>query len=378
VGHEHPHVVGAHVRQATLLNTNSRYPHPERIRYLERLAALFPDPLDTVFLVCTGSEANDLALRIAKTVTSRPDIAVLDGAYHGHTSELIGASPYKHNGPGGRGTPPSVHVLPLPDPYRSPHGADTAAHLGEAEWIVYGIGDRLAGFIAEPIPGVAGQVVLPDGYLRRMFETVRAGGGLCIADEVQVGLGRVGSHWWAFEREGSVPDIVTLGKPLGNGHPMAAVVTTRAIAEAFADGMEYFNTFGGNPVSCAVGNAVLDVLHDEMLPAHAAKTGASLLADFTDLAARHEVIGDVRGVGLFLGLELVTDPSSKAPAAAAAHYVAERARRLGVLLSVDGLLHNVLKFKPPMVFGEAEQARLTEVLDQALGEDGARRNTIAG
>ncbi len=378
VGHEHPHVVEALRRQATLLNTNSRYPHPERLRYVERLAGLFPDPLDTVFLVCTGSEANDLALRIARTVTARTDVAVLDGAYHGHTSDLIAASPYKHNGPGGQGTPPTVHVVPLPDPYRSPHGADTNGHLGDVERIVDGVGGRLAAFIAEPIPGVAGQVVLPEGYLRGAFDAVKRAGGLCIADEVQVGLGRVGSHWWAFAREGAVPDIVTLGKPLGNGHPVAAVVTSRAIADAFANGMEYFNTFGGNPVSCAVGNAVLDVLHDESLLAHAATMGAVLLDDFAELADRHEVIGDVRGAGLFLGMELVADRTNKRPAPGVAQYVADRARELGVLLSVDGLLHNVLKFKPPMVFGEPERTRLVEVLDEVLAEDGAQPSTGSG
>lgn len=369
VGHEHPRVVAALGRQAKLLNTNTRYPHPERVRYVQRLADLFPAPLDTVFLVCTGSEANDLALRIARTVTDRRDVAVLAGAYHGHTSELIAASPYKHDGPGGTGAPPYVHVAPLPDPYRSPHGADTAAHLRDLTATLDGAATGLAALMIESMPGVAGQIDLPAGYLRGAFDAVRSRGGLAIADEVQVGLGRVGTHWWAFQRDGTVPDIVTLGKPLGNGHPMAAVVTTRNIAEAFATGMEYFNTFGGNPVSCAVGNAVLDVIRDEQLIDHADRVGTAVRADLTGLAERHEAVGDVRGAGLFLGIELVADRSTKQPAPAAARIVVDRARELGVLLSVDGLLHNVLKFKPPMVFGDADRLRLVEVLDQVLAED---------
>jgi 4-aminobutyrate aminotransferase-like enzyme len=372
VGHEHPHVVAALTRHAALLNTNSRYPHPERVRYLERLAGLFPDPLDTVFLVCTGSEANDLALRIARTVTGTRDLVVLEGGYHGHTTELIAASHYKHAGPGGTGTPPYVHVAPLPDPYRSPARSDAAAHVRGVVEALAAAPEGVAAFLAEPIPGVAGQIVPPAGWLALSAAAARRAGALVICDEVQVGLGRVGTHWWAFERDGVVPDIVTLGKPLGNGHPMAAVVTTRAIAESFANGMEYFNTFGGNPVSCAVGNAVVDVLEREGLRERAATTGAALLAELRGLAADHPIIGDVRGAGLFIGVELVRDRTTKEPAAAPAAYVAERAREMGVLLSVDGLLHNVLKIKPPLVFGPAEVDRLVTTLDVVLAEDGAQ------
>ncbi len=372
VGHEHPHVVAALARQAALLNTNSRYPHPERIRYLERLAGLFPGPLDTVFLVCSGSEANDLALRIARTVTGRRHIVVLEGGYHGHTTELIAASHYKHAGPGGTGAPGYVHVAPLPDPYRSPAGSDVAAHAGAVDESLAAAPTGAAAFLVEPIPGVAGQIVPPPGWLAASAAAAGRAGALVIADEVQVGLGRVGTHWWAFERDGVVPDIVTLGKPLGNGHPMAAVVTTRAISEAFANGMEYFNTFGGNPVSCAVGNAVLDVLEGEGLRQRAATTGALLRNGLDELAGAHPLIGDVRGAGLFVGIELVLDRTTKEPAAAQAAYVADRARELGVLLSVDGLLHNVLKIKPPLVFGPAEVDRLVDTLDEVLKEDGAR------
>ena len=227
----------------------------------------------------------------------------------------------------------------------------------------------VAAFLVEPVLGVAGQVVPPAGYLSGAAALVREADGLVIADEVQVGLGRVGTHWWAFERDGMTPDIVTVGKPLGNGHPMAALVTTRRIADAFANGMEYFNTFGGNPVSCAVGNAVLDVIEDEGLRGRAAVVGKRLLAALSDLAERHQVIGDVRGVGMFAGLELVVNRDTKQPAPAQATYVAERAREMGVLLSTDGIHGNVIKIKPPLPFGDDHIDRLVTTLDIVLAED---------
>ncbi len=374
VGHEHPHVVAALRRQAALLNTNSRYPHPERIRYVERLVALFPDGLDTVFLVNSGSEANDLALRIARTVTGRRDVIVVAGAYHGHTALLIDASPYKHAGPGGSGPPPEIHVVPVPDPYRSVHGADAEGHLGEVA-AVLALAPPPAALLVEPIMGVAGQIDPPPGYLAGASHLVRSVGGLVIADEVQVGLGRIGSHWWAFERAGVVPDIVTLGKPLGNGHPLAAVVTTRAIAGAFANGMEYFNTFGGNPVSCAVGNAVLDVIEVEGIRRRAGEMGERLGRVLRALGDRHPIIGDVRGAGMFLGVDLVADRVAKTPATAQAAYLVERARDLGVLLATDGPGDNVLKIKPPLVFDGNHAERLLDTLDTILGEDGAQPDT---
>ncbi len=366
VGHGHPHVVEAIAAQARLLATNSRYPHPERVRYMERLAALFPDPLDTVFLVNSGSEANDLALRIAQTVTGRTNIVVAEHGYHGHTKALLDISHYKHAGRGGHGTPSHVTLLPLPDPLRSPdrdHLATSLELLEEAE---------PAAGLFEAIPSVAGQVVLPEGYLSGVTQTVRAAGGLIILDEVQTGLGRVGPDLWAYVGQGVVPDIVTLGKPIGNGHPLGALVTTRAVAEAFANGMEYFNTFGGNPVSCAAGNAVLDVVDHEQLPVRARDVGDCLHEELETLAAAHPLIGDVRGRGLFLGVELVADKDSLEPASDQARYITERGRELGVLLAVDGPERNVLKIKPPLVFGAAHVEVLVETLARMLGEDGAQ------
>jgi 4-aminobutyrate aminotransferase-like enzyme len=232
-------------------------------------------------------------------------------------------------------------------------------------------GARVGALLAESILSCAGQIVLPEGFLSAAYAHVRAAGGVCIADEVQVGFGRVGSHLWAFETQGVVPDIVTLGKPIGNGHPLGAVITTPAIAAAFANGMEYFNTFGGNPVSCATGLAVLDVIAEERLQARAQRVGARLLAGLRALANRHALIGDVRGLGLFLGVELVCDRATLAPAARQAAYVVERLRERGLLVSTDGPLHNVLKIKPPLVFGEADADRLIAELDTVLAEDAA-------
>jgi 4-aminobutyrate aminotransferase-like enzyme len=224
----------------------------------------------------------------------------------------------------------------------------------------------VAAFFAESIPGCAGQVVLPDGYLEAAFAYVREAGALCVADEVQVGFGRVGSHWWAYETQGVVPDIVTLGKPIGNGHPMGAVLTTRAIADAFDNGMEYFNTFGGNPVSCAIGLAVLDVIEEEGLRTHALKVGTRFREGLAGLGDRHELVGDVRGLGLFIGVELVRDRDSLEPAAEEATDVINQMRERGILLSTDGPFENVIKIKPPLVFSHDDAGRVIGELDVVL------------
>ena len=300
-------MVRAAAAQMAALNTNTRYLHPLLVTYARRLAATCPDPLSVVFLVNSGSEANDLALRLARAHTGRRDVVVLDQAYHGHLSSLVEISPYKFGGPGGAGRPAHVHVAPLPP--ADPRADAVRARLEEAP---------AAAFFAEPLPGVAGQVVPPDGYLAAAFAHAREAGAVCVADEVQIGFGRVGSHFWAFEAQGVVPDIVTAGKPIGNGHPLGAVITTPEIARSFETGMEYFNTFGGNPVSCAAGLAVLDVIADERLQARAARLGAVLLDGLRSLAERQPLIGDVRGRGLFLGVELVRDRATREPAAAEA------------------------------------------------------------
>jgi len=380
VGHGHPHVVDAVQRQVGLLNTNTRYLHERLGRYTQQLSARFPAPLRVCFLVNSGSEANDLALRLARAHTGGRDVLVLEGAYHGNLSSLIEISPYKYAGPGGRGPGPGVHALPIPDAYRGLYrrgepalGQRYAESARERVALLESRGDRLAAFIAESLPSCAGQIVLPDGYLAEVYRHTRAAGGVCIADEVQVGFGRVGTHFWGFETQGVIPDIVTLGKPIGNGHPLGAVVTTAEIAASFDNGMEYFNTYGGNPVSCAAGLAVLEVVEREQLQARAERVGGRLRAGLEALAEQHALIGDVRGLGLFLGFELVQERSERTPAAAAASQLVERMRERGILLSTDGPLHNVIKIKPPLAFSDADADALLGALDETLREDAFRR-----
>ena len=381
VGHCHPRVVKAAERQMRVLNTNTRYLHENIARFAERLSATMPDPLNVCFFVCSGSEANELALRLARAHTQRTEIICVDGAYHGNTASLIDISPYKFDGPGGTGAPSHVHKVIMPDVYRGPYragderaGEKYSAHVRKTIEQIQRDGKRLSAFICESALGCGGQIILPEGYLKEAHGHVREAGGVCIADEVQTGLGRVGSHFWAFETQGVVPDIVTIGKPLGNGHPMAAVVTTAEIAASFDNGMEYFNTFGGNPVSCAVGLAVLDVIEEESLQENALKVGAYLRAKLEALKSKHPLIGDVRGMGLFIGVELVLDRNTLAPAPKQAAHVVERTKDLGILISTDGPLHNVLKIKPPIVFSIANAAELVCKLDQILAEDFLTKN----
>ena len=375
VGHSHPVVVRAAKRQMPILNTNTRYLHRSLGEYASRLAATMPDPLEVCFFVNSGSEANDLALRLAYAYTHRRHIIVLDGAYHGHLSSLIDISPYKFKGPGGEGAPGHVHIASMPDTFRGPFRNDDAAdrYASEVQQIVDDHTGEIAAFISESMLGCGGQVELPPGYLKSVYTIVREAGGVCIADEVQVGFGRLGTHLWGFETQDAVPDIVVLGKPMGNGHPLAGVVTTPAIAEAFNNGMEFFSTFGGNPVSTAVGMAVLDVINDEHLQENALTTGNWLRQALSELQQEFPIIGDVRGRGLFLGVELVCDPKSREPAAEEASYVANRLAELGVLISTDGPDHNVLKIKPPIVFDLHDARELVEKLRIVLKEDFVRQ-----
>ncbi len=377
VGHAHPRVARAAYDQMRVLNTNTRYLNDVVSEYAHRLTATLPAPLAVCYLTNSASEANELALRLARAYTGARDLIVLEAAYHGNTSTLIDISPYKHAGPGGTGAPSWVHVAPIPDDYRGAFrrsdpdaGPKYAERVGELAEAVRAAGRPLCGFIAETCPSVGGQIVPPAGYFAEAYRHVREAGGVCIADEVQTGLGRLGTHLWAFEAYGVVPDIVVMGKPLGNGHPLAAVVTTRAIADAFDNGMEYFNTFGGNTVSCAVGLAVLDVMRDERLQDHARLVGERLLGGLRPMTDRYELVGDVRGSGLFLGVELVRDRVTLEPAAAEASYVANRMRERGILLGTDGPHHNVVKIRPPMPFDEQDADLLVEVADQVLREMG--------
>ncbi|HUL15627.1 MAG TPA: aminotransferase class III-fold pyridoxal phosphate-dependent enzyme [Terriglobales bacterium] len=379
VGHCHPRVVRAVQEQIALLNTNTRYLHDNIVEYAERLVRLLPEPLRVCYFLNSGSEANELALRLARTHTGREDVIVLEHAYHGHTNTLIDISPYKFEGPGGIGRKPWVHVAPIPDDYRGCYRRDDPEagrrYARRVEQICDGVrkqGRGLAAFIAETLPSVAGQIVFPAGYLAETYRHVREAGGVCIADEVQVGFGRLGTHFWGFETQGVAPDIVVLGKPIGNGFPLAAVITTKEIAASFANGMEFFSTFGGNPVACAAGLAVLDVLEDERLQENARRTGDYFKAKLASLQEKHELIGDVRGSGLFLGVDLVRDRVTREAAPAQAAYVVNRLREFGVLTGTDGPHHNVLKLRPPLIFSESDADLFCSTLDAVLNEDPAK------
>ena len=374
VGHSHPEIAKTLGNQAYVLNTNTRYLNTINIEYAERLCNYFPEPLDTCFLVCSGSEANELALRIACTVSGQKDMIVLEEAYHGNTKANIDISPYKHNGPGGSGPPNWVHEITMPYLYRGMHrDPETAGKLyaDEVEIICKKLsekGKKPAAFISESILGCGGHVPLPDGFLKQSYKHVRQHDGFCIADEVQTGFGRTGKHFWSFELHGVVPDIVTLGKPIGNGYPLGAVITTKKIAQSFANGMEYFNTFGGSHIACSVGMAVLDIMESEDLRRNALKTGNWLKEQLEVLKKDFPLIGDVRGEGYFLGVELILDPESREPAPLQADYVVERMKSRKILLSTEGPGHNVLKFKPPMVFNLNNAQHLLSGLKHVLGE----------
>jgi 4-aminobutyrate aminotransferase-like enzyme/Ser/Thr protein kinase RdoA (MazF antagonist) len=376
VGHEHPRVVRAGQRQMAVLNTNTRYLHDNIALFSEALLETFPKELEVVFLVNSGSEANELAMRLAKNYTQQQDMLVIEIGYHGNTQGCVEVSSYKFDGPGGKGAPTHIHVMPMPDTFRGLYRANDneaglkyAAHIGQKINEIKANGRGIAAFLGESVISCGGQIPLPKGYLSAAYAQTRAAGGLCIADEVQTGCGRHGSFFWAFEEHGVVPDIVTIGKPIGNGHPLAAVVTTKKIADAFANGMEYFNTFGGNPVSCAIGLEVLRVIKDEKLQENALEIGNYLKDGLQKLAARFPIIGDVRGSGFFLGFELVEDRLTLQPAEAKTTYLANRIRELGVLMSTDGPFRNVIKIKPPMIFSRKDADFLLEMLEKVFLED---------
>jgi 4-aminobutyrate aminotransferase-like enzyme/Ser/Thr protein kinase RdoA (MazF antagonist) len=379
VGHSHPRVVRAAREQLALLNTNTRYLHDNVNRYAERLTRLLPETLRVCFFVNSGSEANELALRLARVHTGREDFIVLEHAYHGHTNTLIDISPYKFDGPGGFGKKPWVHVAPLADDYRGEYrrgdkqaGAKYARRIAEILGRTKAEGRGVAAYIAETLPSVGGQIVFPPEYLAEVYQHVRRAGAVCIADEVQVGFGRLGTHFWGFETQGVVPDIVVLGKPIGNAFPLAAVITTPGIANSFNNGMEFFSTFGGNPVACAAGLAVLDVLEEEKLQQNAQRVGTHLLEGLKILQTRHPLIGDVRGSGLFLGIDLVLDRETREAAPLQASYVVNRLRDGGILAGTDGPHHNVLKLRPPLVFTQADADLFVKTLDGILHEDAAQ------
>ena len=373
VGHAHPRLTAVAADQLARLNTNTRYLHPIQIEFAEELLARSPKHLTHVFLVNSGSEANELALRLARTHTGGKDMITPEHGYHGNTTGAYDISAYKFEKPHGGGRPEWVQLVPVADTYRGPHrGADAAeryaTYVDDAIARISARRGKLAGFIAETMPSVGGQIIPPVGYLERVYDRIRSAGGVCIADEVQTALGRLGDSFWGFEQQHAAPDIVVLGKPLGNGHPIGAVITTATIARSFDNGIEFFSTFGGSTLSCRIGTEVLRIVREEELQLNARDVGNHLLAGLRELQLRHALIGDVRGIGLFIGVDLVTDRDARTPATAAASYVVNRLREQRILIGTEGPADNVLKIRPPLTIGRADVEWLVETLGRVLTE----------
>ena len=376
VGHQHPKVVEAGQRQMAVLNTNTRYLHEDIVAYAEALLEKLPPHLSVIHFVNSGSEANELALRMAKTVSGNKDMLAIEVGYHGNTNAVMDVSSYKFDGFGGSGKPETTHILPLPDAFRGKYsgencGVDYANHAKQIIGNLKAEGKEIAGFIGETMISCGGQIVPPSNYFKEVYKHVQNAGGICIADEVQTGFGRMGKSFWAFELYGVQPDIVTMGKPAGNGHPLAVVACTKEIADKFNTGMEYFNTFGGNPVSCAIGKAVLDVIEEENLQENALEVGGYLKSELKKLQSEFSIIGDVRGEGLFLGFELTDSMNNPLPEQTS--YLMNRMKQMGILMSIDGPDHNVMKIKPPMVFSKENAQELISRLKTVFEEDFMRR-----
>ncbi len=373
VGHCHPHVVEALHRQACKLNTHTRYLNEIAVDYAEKLASLMPGELQVCMLVNSGTEANELAMRIARTVSGKQGAIVMENSYHGNSNLIHEMSTLAFPDPNDR--PPHIATVEPPNTYRGPFREGEQDCLGEryANLVDDAINQLqacdqgVAAFMCDSIFDTQGTLEAPADYFQRVYAKVRTAGGLCIADEVQAGLCRTGK-WWGFEHYGVVPDIVTLGKPMGDGHPLALVVTTEKIARIFAESGFYFNTFGGNPVSAAVGKAVLEVCEQEDLANNCAEVGAYLRTRIGELAKQQPLIGNVRGLGLFLGVELVHDRLSKSHAADIARLVPDAMRQRGVLVGITGRYGNVIKVRPPLVFSKANADQLVDTLEAVLNE----------
>ncbi len=372
VGHENYEVVKAGQEQMSVINTNTRYLHENIHELAEELIKTLPPQLNVLHFVNSGSEANELAIRMVKAVTGEQDIIASEVGYHGSTNICVDISSYKFDGKGGKGAPEHTHVFPLPDSfrgkYRGKNSADSYAEEVQKQIdIIHSKKRKVGALILEPIISCGGQVELPEGFLSKVYKAVRAVGGLCISDEIQTGCGRMGKTFWGFQLHNVIPDIVTIGKPIGNGHPIAAVACTQEVADKFANGMEYFNTFGGNPVSCAIGTEVLRTVKREKLQKNALEVGEYLKKELKKLAQDFPIIAYIRGQGLFLGIELVD--TNLNPLAAQTDYIANRMKDHGILMSTDGPDHNVLKIKPPLVFNKENANELIFYLRKILSED---------
>ena len=367
VGHSHPKVVAAGQQQMATLNTNTRYLYDLLSEYAALLLQKLPKKLNKVFFVNSGSEANDLAIRMAQKHSGKQTVMVLEHGYHGHTQTGIDISEYKFNHPKGQGQKSHILKTAIPKEYKGKYedkDAPGALYAKEAIEQLNRNENGLAAFIAEPIVGCGGQVPLASGYLKALYPEIRKKGGLCISDEVQTGFGRLGSVFWGYELQGVVPDMVVIGKPMGNGHPMGAVVTSEEVAASFAEGVEFFSSFGGNPVSCAIGKAVLEIIDEEKLQKNAFEVGKYYCSLLRELQKEDARIGDVRGEGLFLGVELINDQEK--PNTNLAQFLKNELRNRQVLISTDGPADSVIKTKPPIIFTKSNAERVVSELRRAL------------
>jgi 4-aminobutyrate aminotransferase-like enzyme len=369
VGHSHPKLVDAAQRQLAKLNTNTRYIYDGLAAYSEKLLRYFPSQLNKVFFVNSGSAASDLAVRMANNHTKNKTIMVMESGYHGNTQISIDISDYKFNNPKGQGQKEHIIKTMLPDTYRGKYtkdnpnagalyGKDTVAQIQAST-------HAISAFISEPIVGCAGQIPLASGYLKEVYPAIRAQGGVCISDEVQTGFGRLGDHFWGFEAQDVVPDIVIVGKPIANGHPMGAVICTEEIAKSFEKGVEFFSSFGGNPVSCAIASSVLDIIEEEELQDNAKIVGTYYKSLLKDLMQKYSCIGDVRGSGLFLGIE-ITKENSKLPNTSLAKHIKNELRHKHILISTDGPFDNVIKTKPPLCFTIKNADHVVSAINEVL------------
>ena len=353
VGYSHPKVFSEAKKQMSKLNTNTRYLYDKLPEYAEKLLLKFPDKLNKIYFVNSGSEASDLAIKLAYAHTKLNKIMVIENGYHGHTQRGIDISDYKFNHKNGQGQKDYIIKVPMPDAFRGKYiksdGNLGSMYATDAIDIMKNSKSSVAAFIGEPILGCGGQVILPKGYLNKIYKSVRKQGGVCISDEVQTGFGRLGNHFWGFEMHNVIPDIVIIGKPMANGHPIGAVVTTNEVAESFGKGVEFFSSFGGNPISCAIGMSVLDVIVEEGLQENARDVGEYYMSLFKNLQKKYPCIGDVRGLGLFIGIEIVKE-NSKIPDTKLAKKIKNELRNRNILVGTDGPFDNVIKTKPPLCF----------------------------
>jgi ethanolamine-phosphate phospho-lyase len=369
VGHSHPRVVASGQRQMAKLNTNTRYLYDQLADYAEKVLSKFPEKLNKIYFVNSGSEATDLAIRMAKNHTKNESVMVMEHGYHGHTQSAIDISAYKFNNPKGKGQKDTILKTTIPDTYRGKYTINdgSAGKMYATDLIdeLTTSNRPIAAFIAEPVVGCGGQVPLAKGYLKEVYPAIRAQGGVCISDEVQTGFGRLGEYFWGFEAQDVIPDLVIIGKPMANGHPMGAVVCTDEIAQSFSKGVEFFSSFGGNPVSCAIASTVLEVIEEEELQENAKVVGAYYKALFVQLQEKYTCIGDVRGNGLFIGIEIVKDNSLE-PDTELAHLIKNQLRNKNILISTDGPFDSVLKTKPPLCFTKENALLVVSHVEKTL------------